>query len=237
MPNEVWRTWRIVAKVDPDKPLQREQVKSIRSSGLDAVIVGGTQGITRTKVASTLSALADTGLPLAVEVSTEEALLPGPDLFLVPVVLNTLDVTWVTGAHQAVAYALRGHLDWTRAATEGYIVLNPDSAAARLTSARAPLSPEEAVAYAEVGVRVLGLPMIYLEYSGVFGSPDVVKACGRVVAGTGARLVYGGGIVTPAQARLMAPLADTLVVGNLVQSPDHARLPAIVAAVRASQPH
>jgi len=229
---EAWKQWRVVAKVDPDKPLSPSQVAGLAASGVDAVVLGGTQGITRAKVAAAHALLVPTGLPLAVEVSTAEAIVPDIDLFLVPVVLNALDVRWITGAHQAVALALRGHLDWSRVAAEGYIVLNPASAVARLTSARSPLAPEEAAAYAEVGVRVLGQPLIYLEYSGAYGSPDVVRACRQALSGTGARLFYGGGIATPEQAAEMAAVADTIVIGNLVQSPDHARLAEVVAAAR-----
>lgn len=229
---QVWKQWQVVAKVDPDKPLCPSQVDSLAASGVDAVVLGGTQGITRDKVATARQLLAPTGLPVALEVSAADAILPDMGLFLIPVVLNTPDARWVTGAHQSVALALQGHLDWSRVAAEGYIVLNPSSAVARLTSAQAPLAPEEAAAFAEVGVRVLGLPLVYLEYSGTYGSPDVVRACRRAIAGTGARLVYGGGIATPGRAAEMAAIADTIVIGNLVHTPDHVRLPEVVAAAR-----
>ncbi|MHB9145644.1 MAG: geranylgeranylglyceryl/heptaprenylglyceryl phosphate synthase [Symbiobacteriia bacterium] len=229
---EAWKSWRVVAKVDPDKPLLPEHIATLREGGLDAVVLGGTQGITQAKVAAARAALAATGLPLAVEVSTLEAVLPDAALFLIPIALNAGDATWITGAHQEAVRRFRGLLDWSRLVAEGYLVLNPDSAVARVTAARCPLPPEEAVAYAELGARLFHLPLIYLEYSGVFGSPEVVAACARAVAGSGARLFYGGGIQTPEQAAVMARLVDTLVVGNLVQSPNHRALTEIVRTAR-----
>lgn len=231
-PNEAWKSWRVIAKVDPDKPLSAGQVDTLATSGVDAVVLGGTQGITREKVAAARSAVARTGLPIAIEVSTPEAILPDAALFLIPIALNARDAAWITGAHQTAVRRFRGLLDWSRLVAEGYVVMNPESAVARVTNARCPLPPEEAVAYAELGARLFHLPLIYLEYSGAFGSPEVVAACARALAGSDARLFYGGGVNSVERAAAMAPLVHTLVVGNLVHSPEHRVLADIVRAAR-----
>lgn len=231
-PNEAWKSWRVVAKVDPDKPLTGAQIDTLAISGIDAVVLGGTQGITREKVIAARSAVSRTGLPVALEVSTPEAVLPDAALFLIPIALNARDATWITGAHQVAVRRFRGLLDWSRVVPEGYVVLNPDSAVARVTSAHCPLPPEDAAAYAELGARLFRLPLIYLEYSGSFGSPEVVAACAKALAGSGTRLFYGGGINSVERAAAVAPLVHTLVVGNLVHSPEHRVLADIVRAVR-----
>lgn len=226
----------MVAKVDPDKPLLSEHIEALRRSGVDAVVLGGTQGITRANMTAAWEALTVGGLPAAIEVSAPESILPGSSLFLIPVVLNTLDATWLTGAHQAAAEQLHGYLDWSRVAGEGYIVMNPSSAVAQVTGARTNLTPAAAAAYAEVGAHVLRLPLVYVEYSGQFGDPAVVAACREALRGTKTRLMYGGGISTPEQAAMMASHADVIVVGNLVQSKNCPRLPDLVSAARQVTP-
>jgi len=57
-----------------------------------------------------------------------------------------------------------------------------------------------------------------LEYSGTYGSPEVVEAVSRVLGDT--RLWYGGGIRTPEQAAEMGALADAIVIGNAVYEGD-----------------
>ena len=51
-----------------------------------------------------------------------------------------------------------------------------DSAVGRVTGARCPLSPESAAAYAAVADRYFCFPIVYVEYSGTYGDPAVVKA-------------------------------------------------------------
>ena len=95
-----------------------------------------------------------------------------------------------------------------------YVVLNPDSRVARLTRARSSLSEEDVTGYARLAEHLFGMPVVYVEYSGCYGDPRLVRAARAGMARS--RLFYGGGIATPDQAREMARLADTVVVGNLI---------------------
>ncbi|MCK9906140.1 geranylgeranylglyceryl phosphate synthase family protein, partial [Frankia sp. Cpl3] len=116
----------------------------------------------------------------------------------------------VKGLHTYGSY-----INWEEIYTQGYLILNPDAAVARLTNARPIADKEEAMAYARVATKICRLPIFYVEYSGAYGDPEVVKAC-KAGLGDDARLFYGGGIRTPEQASQMAGIADTVVVGNVL---------------------
>ena len=59
----------------------------------------------------------------------------------------------------------------------------------------------------------MNLPIVYLEYSGVYGDMETVRTVRRSL--DNARLFYGGGI-TSAQQASEAAISDTIVVGNVV---------------------
>jgi putative glycerol-1-phosphate prenyltransferase len=228
-----WRAWRHVTKLDPDRPLDRTTLEAVCASGTDAVMVGGSTGMTEDAVIRTLDMLRGAPVPVVLEVSTLESAMPGPALFLVPLVLNTPHGEWLGGAQaRALTSILPKYgpiIPWHLLLPEAYLVLNPDSTVARVTGAATSLDAAAAAAYAAFAGRVLRLPVIYVEYSGIFGSMDVLQAV-KQSAGE-AHVVYGGGIATPEQAAQAGAIADTIVVGNLVYTHPE-RLKATVAAVR-----
>ncbi|MBU2603214.1 MAG: heptaprenylglyceryl phosphate synthase [Actinobacteria bacterium] len=223
------RGWRRIVKLDPARPLSDERLAAVRSWGADAIVVGGSGGygaeevrmlLDRVRLKSPPGALgAPTApealaTPVALEISDARAVCPGFDLYLVPMVLNSSDVDWVMGHHQAAIKRYADVIDWRKVVVEGYCVLNADATVARLSGARATMGIDDVVAFARLAEHLLKLPIFYLEYSGTYGPPEVVSAVRRVLSST--RLWYGGGIRTRAQAREMAALADTIVVGNAV---------------------
>ncbi|WP_374711510.1 heptaprenylglyceryl phosphate synthase [Symbiobacterium terraclitae] len=228
-----WRAWRHVTKLDPDRPLGRAALDAVYRSGTDAIVLGGSAGMTQAAVLDMLARLADSPVPVALEVSTLESAVPGPALFLIPLVLNAPDSRWLGGAQaDALSHILPvvgEYIPWDLLLPEAYLVLNPDCTAARITGADTQITPEGAAAWAALAGRVLRLPLVYVEYSGTFGDMALLQAV-REHAGP-ARVVYGGGIRSAQEAERAARWAHTVVVGNLVYEEPHL-LAETVAAVR-----
>ena len=105
-------------------------------------------------------------------------------------------------------------INWDRTFTEAYVVLNPASSVAEYTDADCDLGADEVAAYAEVAERMFGQEIVYVEYSGMFGDCDLVRAAADAV--DEAAVFYGGGIADYESAYEMGKRADTVVVGDLV---------------------
>ena len=103
----------------------------------------------------------------------------GIDYLFVPTVLNSSEVTWITYLHKE--WIKNYDVDWDKTFPEGYIILNPNSAVAKLTKADCDLDLDDILAYAKLAERYYKLPIVYLEYSGRFGDLEVVKAVSECV--------------------------------------------------------
>jgi putative glycerol-1-phosphate prenyltransferase len=222
-----YRHWRHVFKLDPDRKIGEDALEAVCLSGTDAILVGGSSGVTFDNTVELLSRIRRYALPCALELSDPSCGVPGFDGYFIPMVLNTRRKEWLIGHH---VEALRdyGHLlPWDSVVGEAYLVLNPDSAVARLTEADAALSDADALAYGQAADKLWNVPVLYVEYSGTYGDMRLVR---RIRDGLRqAHLFYGGGIDTPDKAREAAGTADTVVVGNAVYDD----LPAALATVDA----
>jgi phosphoglycerol geranylgeranyltransferase len=207
-----WKKWRHVTKLDPDKPITPKDVAAIVDSGTDAIMVSGTQNITKDNVANLAGMLKDYSIPKVLEPAGTEGLRDDMDFIFVPSVLNTDVAFWFMGAHRIWVQHFK--IDWDRVVPEAYIVLNPRSAVAVVTKAKTEMSQKEAAAYAECADRFFHFPIVYVEYSGTFGDPALVKAVREKMHD--AILYYGGGINSRERAEEMAKYANTIVVGNAV---------------------
>lgn len=210
------RPWRHVFKLDPDRALGDKELAAVCQSGTDAILVGGSTGVTYDNTVSLLERIRPYGLPCALEISDLEAAVPGFDLYMIPMVLNTADTSWILGHHRRAIERFGSLIPWELLLTEGYIVLNGDSSVARLTGADSSLDAAGAGAYAQIADKLMNLPVVYLEYSGAFGDMKIVREVREVVEHS--QLFYGGGITGAAEARQAAALCDTVVVGNIIYS-------------------
>lgn len=211
-----WTAWDHVLKVDPDKSLPPGVTyDDIAATGTDALLIGGTTGVTAEKAQHVIDGCRDLDIGLFQEPSSPEAVVVHDDLdgYLVPVVLNAGDVFWITGAHKEWL-AGGGEIAWEKTVTEAYIILNGDSSAAKYTQATCDLGRDEVAAYATVAERLLGQEIVYVEYSGRLGDVETVAAAHGAV--DEATLFYGGGIKTYEDARSMAEVSDVIVVGDLL---------------------
>lgn len=243
-----WTAWRHVTKLDPARALDDRTLEGVARSGTDAVVLGGTDGLTGEKVETLLERVRRHPWPVGIEVSHPACLAPGADWYFIPVVLNAGDPEWLSAAHRrTLAELVRAGvaLDFSRVVGEGYVVQNPDSAVGHMTRALPVASAPEAAAAALYARYVLGLPLVYFEYSGAFGGPALVRAASGALAagirqagpppGTGSprpRVWYGGGVDGAARAAAVAAVADTVVVGNAVYTGGAAVLAETVRGVR-----
>ncbi|PDO11116.1 MAG: geranylgeranylglyceryl/heptaprenylglyceryl phosphate synthase [Candidatus Reconcilbacillus cellulovorans] len=226
--NRGFHAWRHVFKLDPDRSIGDAELERVCLSGTDAVVVGGSTGVTADNTLELLGRIRRYPVDCALEISDPDAVAPGFDWYLVPVVLNAESADWVTRKAQQAVRRYGPLIPWDRLVPEGYIVLNADSAVARLTRPETALGAEDVAAYAELAERLFRFPIVYLEYSGVFGDMDVLRHVRKRLRS--ARLFYGGGVDGPDRAKEAAQWADTVVVGNAVYR-DLERALATVAAV------
>lgn len=208
-----WKNWVHVTKLDPDKNLTADAIDEIAASGTDALMLSGTLNITRENMATLRQMVATSGLPLVLEPASPECVIhDGIDLLFVPSVLNTSDARWIIGKHRQ--WVAHQEIDWNRVVPEAYIVLNPASSVARVTGADCSLTAPDVAALTTVADQYFHFPIVYIEYSGTYGDPAVVKAASEAI--DSAVLYYGGGINSAGRAAEMARFADTIVVGNAV---------------------
>jgi putative glycerol-1-phosphate prenyltransferase len=208
--------WKHVFKLDPDKLISDEHLERICTSGTDAILVGGSSGITYDNIVDLMARIRRYEVPCALEVSHPDAIAPGFDLYLIPIVLNAEDAKWITGYHMEALQEWGAVMPWEQIVPEGYIIMNNDCSAARLTAARTNLSPREVEAYARMADKLFRLPIFYVEYSGSFGDLELVRRAKAALSEGEGRLFYGGGITDSLRAEQAASVADTIVVGNIV---------------------
>lgn len=209
-----WKMWRLVAKLDPDKTLHKESLEIITKKSIDGIIVGGTQGINYINTIGLVQSIRETGYsgPLVQEISVEDVVVPNVDAHFIPVVLNAEDKKWLVDLQLSAIKRYRPLIRWNNVLTEGYLIGNKHSSAGRLTNAR-DMSIEDVIAYTVLAEMIFNLPLLYLEYSGVFGDMELVRAVSETRKNI--HLFYGGGITEPEHIASVAPLVDTLVIGNI----------------------
>jgi phosphoglycerol geranylgeranyltransferase len=100
----------------------------------------------------------------------------------------------------------------------------------KVTRSVCDLSAGEVAAYVTVADRYFHFPIVYIEYSGMYGDPEVVRAVSEALDSS--VLYYGGGINSTERASEMAKYADTIVVGNAIYDQGIDVLKATVKAVQ-----
>jgi phosphoglycerol geranylgeranyltransferase len=215
-----WTEWDHIVKVDPDKALYEDETfADVAATGTDAIMVGGTLGVTEEKMTDCIERCMEGArrhdVPVFIEPSSTGVVVhpDGLDGYLVPVVFNAGDIAWMTGVHKEWARIDRD-IDWEHTHTEAYIVLNEDASVAEYTQADCDLGADDVAAYAEIAERMFGQAIVYVEYSGTLGDPEIVGAAHDAL--DEATLFYGGGVHDYESAAEMGRHADVVVVGDLV---------------------
>ncbi|UXR73370.1 heptaprenylglyceryl phosphate synthase [Staphylococcus sp. IVB6238] len=208
------KQWRHIFKLDPAKTISDKDLEALCMSKTDAIMIGGTDDVTEDNVIHLMSRVRRYPLPLVLEISNLESIMPGFDFYFVPTVLNSTEVKYHNGLlHEALKQY--GHMiNFEELIFEGYVVLNAESKVAQLTRATTDLEVEDVEAYAQMANDLYRFPVMYLEYSGQYGDPETVQAARHCLTDT--QLFYGGGINSLKPAEEMAQIADTIIVGNVI---------------------
>ncbi|CDO04255.1 Heptaprenylglyceryl phosphate synthase [Oceanobacillus picturae] len=205
--------WKHIFKLDPAKEISDEHLEMICESGTDAVIVGGTDDITLDGVLDLLARVRRYTVPCILEISSMDAITPGFDYYYIPMVLNSKEKKWMMDIqHQAIKEFV-DMMEYSEILFEGYCILNEEAKAFTHTNSYLP-DEEDVIAYAYMAEKVFHLPVFYMEYSGKYGDPELVKKVKQQLDET--KLFYGGGIETVQQARDMKENADVIIVGNII---------------------
>jgi putative glycerol-1-phosphate prenyltransferase len=223
------KDWKHIFKLDPDKEISDDALEAICESGSDAIIVGGTNGVTFDNTIDLLSRIRRYVIPCLLEVSNHEAIVPGFDHYFIPLVLNATDSDWILKPHQRAIKELGSMISWEDISTVGYTVLNPQSSVAKLTNSQTNLTAEEVIAYGRLSNHLLKTPFFYLEYSGAYGDSTLLsQVYERVKREGNIHILYGGGIRSKEQAEEMIQFADSIVVGNIVYEDLDAALSTVI---------
>ncbi len=225
------KRWQHLFKLDPAKEISDENLQQLCESGTDAVIIGGTDQITEENVLSLLYRVRQYTVPCIQEISTLNSVTPGFDYYFIPMVLNSTEKKWLMDIHHEAIKRYKSMINWDEIVMEGYCILNEQSKAFQLTNCSLP-DEEDVLTYAFIAEKIFKLPIFYLEYSGTYGDPGLVKKVKNELEGTS--LVYGGGITTASEAKEMAQHADIIVVGNSIYT-DFTEALTTVSAVKESQ--
>lgn len=206
--------WKHIFKLDPAKEISDEDLDTLCESGTDAVIVGGTDNVTLDGVLDLLSRIRrNHTVPCILEVSDEEILTPGFDYYFIPMVLNSKEKKYMMDIQHKAIKEYIDMMEYSEIFFEGYCILNEDAKAFKHTNSYLP-DQGDVKAYAYMAEHVFNLPIFYVEYSGKYGDPELVKDVKAELNNT--LLFYGGGIENELQAKEMKEHADVIIVGNSI---------------------
>lgn len=203
-----------IFKLDPDRQITEEQIKLICKSGTDAIVVGGTLGTTYDNVSHLLKKIRRNKIIVIQEISDVNSIVPGFDYYFIPLVLNARNPDWIINAHHEAIKKYGELINWEQIIIEGYVVLNEKSSVAKLTGSNKKLTIDDVMAYVAIIDKMLKLPILYIEYSGIFGDIDLLREIKCSV--NNSQIFYGGGINSSERAKEISNFADTIIVGNAI---------------------
>ncbi len=126
------KKWRHIFNFNPAKHISDDDLDAICMSQTDAIMIGGTDDVTEDNVIRLMTDK-KIPLPLVLEISNIESVMPGFDFYFVPTVLNSTDVAFHNGTLLREALKTYGHsIDFEEVIFEGYVVCNADSKVAKV---------------------------------------------------------------------------------------------------------
>ncbi len=224
--------------LDPDKqsaPEAGRLAADAMRSGTDAIMIGGSTGVTQEKVDATVLAIKEAArLPTILFPASAANLSRHADALYFMSLLNSRDPRLIVGEQRRAAPVVKA---WgLETIPMAYLVVEPGMRAGEVGRAD-PIprsSPQIAVEYA-LAAQMLGMKLVYLEAGS--GAPEpvpgpMIRAVRQAIE---IPLIVGGGIRTAEAAGGVARAgADIVVTGTIVErAQDGDALRRIIASVKA----
>ena len=211
--------------IDPDdqSPEKAAEIaKAAKNAGTDAIMIGGSTGITKELMDETIKEIKKSiDIPVIIFPNSASVLSQYADALYFMSLLNSEDREMLIG--QQVKGAIYVKKLGLEPVPMGYIIVEPGMTVGKV--GRAKLVPRErpdiAVAYA-LAAQYLGMRLVYLEAGS--GAPEPVPAemVRTVKNEIDVPLIVGGGIRTEEQARELSRAgADIIVTGTIVEIVDN----------------
>ena len=223
--------------IDPDKQSAAEAgelAKIAMEARTDAIMVGGSTGVTQKTVDGTVRAIkAASKVPVILFPAGASSLSRHADAVYFMSLLNSRSPRVIVGEQRRAARTIKS---WgLEPIPMAYLIIEPGMRAGEVGEADPILRsrPEDAVEWA-LTAQHMGMRLVYLEAGSGAPEPAPSAMVRAVKDAIQIPLVVGGGIRTPAAAAAVAKAgADILVTGTVVeQTKDAAALRDIVAAVK-----
>ena len=203
-------------------------------AGTDAIMVGGSTGVTPKAVDDTVLAIKGrTRVPVILFPGGAAMLSRHADALYFMSLLNSRNPKWIVGEQRRAVLVVK---EWgLEAISMGYIIVAPGMRAGEVGEATLASrdDPREALEYALLA-EYLGMRLVYLEAGSGAEQPVPAAVVRAVKRGIHIPLIVGGGIRTSAAARDIAEAgADIVVTGTVVEeTKDPALLARIIDAVK-----
>ncbi len=225
--NQLWSKAREktlhFALIDPDKITWgniQDIARKLESAGTDAILVGGSTGVTESKLDKIIIEMKKTvNIPIILFPGNINGISRHADAILFMSLLNSENPYFIIGAQMLGAPIILEY--GLEPIPTAYIIIGYGGAAGYVGQARpVPFEkPEIGVAYA-LAAAMLGMKFIYFEAGS--GSPQPVPPTlvntTRKILGEEAFIIVGGGIRTPEKALELARAgANAIVTGTILE--------------------
>lgn len=224
-----------MALIDPDKqPPEKagELALRMKQAGTDAIMIGGSTGITCENLSATALAIKEkSGLPTIYFPESANALSPDVDAIFFMSLMNSRSLDMLVRAQVKGAPIIKKL--GIEPISMGYIIIEPGMKVGQV--GEADLVPRDdvklAVSYA-LAAQMFGMSCVYLEAGSGADRPVSPEMIAAVKAAIDVPLIVGGGIRTPEAAKAAREAgADAIVTGTFIeQCDDDAKVRSVIEA-------